>query len=117
MFGRWDDTKAEENIDFMPTILSRFDTIFIIKVKMCFLCKKSLWVIILFSQDEHNEARDITLAKHVMNIHVNAAATEDQNDKGELSLNFLKKFINYARSRCGPRLSQVNQTEFVFLLF
>merc|ERR1711936_971680 len=24
VFGRWDDTKAEENIDFMPTILSRF---------------------------------------------------------------------------------------------
>ena len=23
IFGRWDDTKAEENIDFMPTILSR----------------------------------------------------------------------------------------------
>lgn len=40
VFGRWDDTKGEENIDFMPTILSRFDMIFIIK-------------------DEHNEARDI----------------------------------------------------------
>ena len=24
VFGRWDDTKAEENIDFMPTILSRY---------------------------------------------------------------------------------------------
>ena len=23
VFGRWDDSKAEENIDFMPTILSR----------------------------------------------------------------------------------------------
>ena len=31
VFGRWDDTKGEENIDFMPTILSRFDTIFIVK--------------------------------------------------------------------------------------
>ena len=27
VFGRWDDTKGEENIDFMPTILSRFDMI------------------------------------------------------------------------------------------
>lgn len=26
VFGRWDDTKGEQNIDFMPTILSRFDT-------------------------------------------------------------------------------------------
>ena len=25
--------------------------------------------------------------------------------EGELSLAFLKKFVNYARSRCGPRLS------------
>lgn len=42
-----------------------------------------------------------------MNIHVNAAATEQEVPEGELSLSFLKKFINYARSRCGPRLSQV----------
>lgn len=88
VFGRWDDTKAEENIDFMPTILSRFDTIFIIK-------------------DEHNEERDITLARHVMNVHVNAGATTDDNvAEGELSLAFLKKYINYARARCGPRLSR-----------
>jgi DNA replication licensing factor MCM5 len=58
-------------------------------------------------KDEHNEERDMTLAKHVMNIHVNAAATEDESAEGELSLSFLKKYINYARSRCGPRLSQV----------
>ena len=42
VFGRWDDTKGEENIDFMPTILSRFDTIFIVK-------------------DEHNESRDMVI--------------------------------------------------------
>lgn len=40
VFGRWDDTKGEENIDFMPTILSRFDMIYIIK-------------------DEHNEEKDV----------------------------------------------------------
>ena len=39
VYGRWDDTKGEENIDFMPTILSRFDMIFIVK-------------------DEHDESRD-----------------------------------------------------------
>merc|ERR1712141_180179 len=87
IFGRWDDTKAEENIDFMPTILSRFDTIFIVK-------------------DEHNEERDITLARHVMQVHVNAGATTDDAAEGELSLAFLKKYINYARARCGPRLSK-----------
>merc|ERR1711981_679593 len=85
IFGRWDDTKAEENIDFMPTILSRFDTIFIVK-------------------DEHDEARDMTLARHVMKVHMNAAA--DTAAEGELSLAFLKKYIAYCRSRCGPRLER-----------
>lgn len=70
----------------MPTILSRFDTIFIVK-------------------DEHNVDRDTTLAKHVMNVHMNAGAASSQAQEGELSLAFLKKYINYARSRCGPRLS------------
>ena len=46
VFGRWDDTRAEENIDFMPTILSRFDMIFIVK-------------------DVHDEARDIVRAQLV----------------------------------------------------
>lgn len=40
VFGRWDETKGDKNIDFMPTILSRFDMIFIVK-------------------DEHNEERDM----------------------------------------------------------
>merc|ERR1712020_152215 len=68
-------------------ILSRFDTIFIVK-------------------DEHNPERDTTLAKHVMNVHMNAGAVSiNELQEGELSLSFLKKYINYARSRCGPRLS------------
>ena len=86
IFGRWDETKAEENIDFMPTILSRFDTIFIVK-------------------DEHNTERDSILAKHVINVHMNAGGVTSEPQEGELSLTFLKKFINFARSRCGPRLS------------
>ncbi|KAK3710538.1 hypothetical protein QZH41_009373, partial [Actinostola sp. cb2023] len=86
VFGRWDDTKGDANIDFMPTILSRFDTIFIIK-------------------DEHNQAKDMHLAKHVMQVHLNAAQTT-QAQEGELSLNFLKKYITYCRSKCGPRLSE-----------
>lgn len=78
IFGRWDDIKGEENIDFMPTILSRFDMIFIVK-------------------DEHEENRDITLAKHVMNIHSNAGQLTEQLIEGELPLNVLKRYINYCR--------------------
>ncbi|MEE6508186.1 hypothetical protein FKM82_019622 [Ascaphus truei] len=85
VFGRWDDTKGEDNIDFMPTILSRFDMIFIIK-------------------DEHNEQRDMILAKHVMNVHL-SARTQTHAVEGEVELNTLKKFIAYCRTKCGPRLS------------
>ncbi|XP_066992931.2 DNA replication licensing factor Mcm5 [Anabrus simplex] len=87
VFGRWDDTKGEENIDFMPTILSRFDMIFIVK-------------------DEHDETRDMTLAKHIMNVHMNAGQTTDESTDGELPLVLLKKYINFCRTRCGPRLSE-----------
>lgn len=85
VFGRWDDTKGEENIDFMPTILSRFDMIFIVK-------------------DVHDEGRDMTLAKHVMNLHMNALQTSEEQREGELSVNQLKKYVAFVRSKCGPRL-------------
>lgn len=87
VFGRWDDTKGEANIDFMPTILSRFDTIFIVK-------------------DEHDQAKDIRLAKHVMQVHLQASQT-NQGVEGDLSLNFLKKYIDYCRRKCGPRISEL----------
>ncbi|XP_027451237.1 DNA replication licensing factor MCM5 isoform X2 [Zalophus californianus] len=85
VFGRWDETKGEDNIDFMPTILSRFDMIFIVK-------------------DEHNEERDVMLAKHVITLHV-SALTQTQAVEGEVDLAKLKKFIAYCRAKCGPRLS------------
>uniref|UniRef100_A0AAR2IT29 DNA replication licensing factor MCM5 n=1 Tax=Pygocentrus nattereri TaxID=42514 RepID=A0AAR2IT29_PYGNA len=85
VFGRWDDTKGEDNIDFMPTILSRFDMIFIIK-------------------DQHDQQRDMTLARHVMNVHL-SAQTQTEGVEGEIPLASLKKYIAYCRTKCGPRLS------------
>lgn len=79
VFGRWDDIKGEENIDFMPTILSRFDMIFIVK-------------------DVHEQNKDVLLAKHVMNIHINAAQVTEQSAEGELPLHILKKYIYYCRT-------------------
>lgn len=89
VYGRWDEQKGDENIDFMPTILSRFDMIFIVK-------------------DTHDVARDTTLAKHVIAVHVNASSSraQEQMAEGELSLEFLKKYISYCRATCGPRLSE-----------
>ena len=38
------------------------------------------------------------------------SAAEETAAEGELSLAFLKKFINYARARCGPRLSKASSS-------
>lgn len=88
--GQWDDYRSdEENIDFMPTILSRFDMIFVIK-------------------DKHDYASDMDKARHVVGIHVNSdrIVTAGDNVNSELSLDFLKKYIAYCRSKCGPRVSE-----------
>ncbi|GAA5825438.1 hypothetical protein JCM11251_006983 [Rhodosporidiobolus azoricus] len=85
VFGRYDDMKTPgENIDFQTTILSRFDMIFIVK-------------------DEHNEARDATIAKHVMNIHMNRAT--DAGAVGEIDIEKMKRYISYCKARRAPRLS------------
>ncbi|RCN37179.1 MCM2/3/5 family protein [Ancylostoma caninum] len=102
VYGRWDDSRGDENIDFMPTILSRFDMIYIVK-------------------DTHDVKRDETLARHVIDVHVNASKHKDKtaiekegtaNEKTEmfdadgfLTLGFLKKYVCYARANCGPRLN------------
>lgn len=78
VFGRYDDMKSPgENIDFQTTILSRFDMIFIVK-------------------DEHNEQRDRTIAKHVMNIHMNR---QTENEAvGEIDIEKMKRYIGYCKS-------------------
>ncbi|CAK7892233.1 minichromosome maintenance protein 5 [[Candida] anglica] len=88
VFGRYDDLKSPgENIDFQSTILSRFDMIFIVK-------------------DEHNEARDMTIAKHVLNIHAgNTNNNQDQNQEGEIPIDTMKRYIQYVKLKCAPRLS------------
>ncbi|EJD55384.1 ATP dependent DNA helicase [Auricularia subglabra TFB-10046 SS5] len=86
IWGRYDDGKsAGENIDFQTTILSRFDMIFIVK-------------------DEHNEQRDRTIAKHVMNIHMNRA-NETQEVVGEIDIGKMKRYIAYCKAKCAPRIS------------
>ncbi|CAG2055377.1 unnamed protein product, partial [Timema podura] len=48
-----------------------------------------------------------TLAKHVMNIHMNSGqAVEETSADGELSLAVIKKYIQFCRLNCGPRLSE-----------
>ncbi|KAL0950795.1 hypothetical protein HGRIS_007559 [Hohenbuehelia grisea] len=90
VFGRYDEGRSPgENIDFQTTILSRFDMIFIVK-------------------DEHNEARDKLIAKHVMSIHMNRPTQNTDNNGeaiGELDLDKMKRYVAYCKGKCAPRLS------------
>ncbi|KDQ54789.1 hypothetical protein JAAARDRAFT_71594 [Jaapia argillacea MUCL 33604] len=86
VWGRYDEGRSPgENIDFQTTILSRFDMIFIVK-------------------DEHNEARDRMIAKHVMNIHMNRGGDESEV-VGEIDVDKMKRYIAYCKAKCAPRLS------------
>lgn len=79
IFGRYDDMKSPgDNIDFQTTILSRFDMIFIVK-------------------DDHNEARDQSIARHVMNIHMNRI-NADTHEGGEISIEKMKRYIAYCKA-------------------
>jgi DNA replication licensing factor MCM5 len=78
VFGRYDEMRSPgENIDFSTTILSRFDMIFILK-------------------DEHNAQRDISMARHVLSVHMHANAM-DQAD-GEFDLALMKNYISFCKS-------------------
>ncbi|GAA0157607.1 DNA metabolism protein [Lithospermum erythrorhizon] len=87
--GRYDDLKtAQDNIDLQTTILSRFDLIFIVKD------------IRMFSQDKN-------IASHIIKVHASAGAT--RGDRGDTrtskEYNWLKRYIQYCRTLCHPRLS------------
>lgn len=91
VYGRWDESRGQENIDLMPTILSRFDMIFLVK-------------------DTHDPHRDATLAKHVMDIHCKSsdgsAQDIDNLDANQLSMSTLRGYIAYCRKNFGPRLTK-----------
>lgn len=90
IYGRYDESKSPgENIDFQTTILSRFDMIFIVK-------------------DDHNEERDISIANHVINIHTGKISQDQQyqeNNGQEIPMEKLKRYIQYCKMKCAPRLS------------
>lgn len=45
------------------------------------------------------------MAKHVVAVHMNAEH-ERREREGDLSLDFLKRYVMYARMNCAPRLNQ-----------
>jgi len=115
VFGRYDDFKsASENIDLMTTILSRFDMIFLVR-------------------DVREEERDRLICQHVMGVHIDNSSTAadtvaDDDGNGtaadtpdaiaesvmrvartgqvELDVPAMKKYIQYCKAKCSPRLSE-----------
>ena len=86
--GRYDDLRsAADNIDLATTILSRFDLIFIVR-------------------DERSYARDVAVARHVLRVHREAAASAPGDVDGDAAgERFLRRYLEYCRSRVSPRLS------------
>ncbi|XP_021910322.1 DNA replication licensing factor MCM5 [Carica papaya] len=85
--GRYDDLKtAQDNIDLQTTILSRFDLIFIVK-------------------DIRKYDQDKDIASHIIKVHASADAAKGDN-KGSKEQNWLKRYIQYCRTECHPRLSE-----------
>merc|ERR1711994_927217 len=77
LYGRYDDMKDPvENIDFQTTILSRFDMIFILR-------------------DIRDMKKDITLAKHIINVHQNKNVTANPGESA-IPTEMLKKYVAYA---------------------
>lgn len=83
------DQSDAENINFMPTILSRFDMIFIIKEK-------------------YNFEADKAKARHVISTH-SSEFIDNSQLTGELSVDTLRGYIAHCRSTIGPRLSKEAQ--------
>ena len=75
VFGKWDDSKGDENIQLGAALMSRFDFVFILK----------------------QETTDLDIARHVLNTHA-----KYNNDS--LNLPFAE-YIKYCRDTCAPRLT------------
>ena len=81
-FGRYLENRTlSENINLPPTILSRFDLIFILR-------------------DKPSAEEDRRLARHVLRVH-----SEADKIKPEISAELLKKYISYARRYIKPKMT------------
>jgi replicative DNA helicase Mcm len=79
--GRYDNNRPPiENIPLSPTLLSRFDMIFIIR-------------------DEPEEEADMEVSKHILSLHGKGSP------EPPIPPDLLRKYIAYAKVKCKPKLS------------
>ena len=90
IFGSFNDLKAiDDQIDLQTTILSRFDCIFIVR-------------------DQKSSETDMKIAKHVLGLHT--VNPETGNVVVENDINWIKRYLTYARLKVFPRLSDESST-------
>ncbi|KAB8346083.1 hypothetical protein FH972_023134 [Carpinus fangiana] len=82
-----------QNIDLPPTLLSRFDLVYLVLDRI----------------DEQNDRR---LARHLVGMYLDDAP-ENAASKEILPIEFLTEYISYARAHCQPRITQAASDELV----
>ncbi|KAG2450350.1 hypothetical protein HYH02_004855 [Chlamydomonas schloesseri] len=85
-----------ENINLPPTLLTRFDLIYLVL-------------------DRYEEQRDRRLARHLVSLFHPGSADRSRTAAGGdlISPDLLKKYVAYARARCQPKLSDEAAEELV----
>ena len=88
------DLPVPQNIDLPPTLLSRFDLVYLI----------------LDNADEKNDRR---LAKHLLSLYLEDKPQSAPTNNDILPVEFLTLYISYARSKIQPVISQEAAQELV----
>ncbi|KAK4191732.1 putative DNA replication licensing factor [Podospora australis] len=80
------DLSVPQNIDLPPTLLSRFDLVYLI----------------LDRPDEKNDQR---LARHLLSMYLEDKPESARSENDILPIEFLTSYISYARAKCQPTIS------------
>lgn len=83
-----------QNIDLPPTLLSRFDLVYLIL-------------------DRVDETNDRRLARHLLSMYLDDKPQSAAGGQEILPIEFLTSYISYARTKCQPRISPEASQELV----
>ncbi|RQM07040.1 hypothetical protein DH86_00000183, partial [Scytalidium sp. 3C] len=83
-----------QNIDLPPTLLSRFDLVYLML-------------------DRIDESSDKRLARHLLSMYIDDAPESASGGMEILPIEFLTAYISYARAKCHPRISEEASRELV----
>ncbi|KAL8688772.1 MAG: hypothetical protein Q9218_005396, partial [Villophora microphyllina] len=82
-----------QNIDLPPTLLSRFDLVYLVL-------------------DRIDEQTDRRLARHLVGMYLEDTP-ENASNQEILPIEFLTSYISYARTKCSPRITQAASSALV----